>query len=245
MFNFLDAIQKQIAAQQQEQAAAAARAAEAAAAREAALRLAALGKAKIVNADTGAVIVECQFNPTQLALDKSNKWTVAEEASKNVGKVTFGGGGSFNLSMDLFFDTTHNQQDVRTVYVNKLLDLVTYRGGPPPRVKFIWGRLMSFNAYVTKVSQTYNLFLQDGTPVRATVKVSFQQANNEVIAPQNPTSRTPPRKVWVVTAGETLDWIAYREYGDAEAWRHIAETNHLANPRDLRPGQVLTLLPLE
>ena len=203
-----------------------------------------LQKAKIVNADTGATIVDCQFNPTQLALDKSNKWKVEEEATKNVGKVTFGGGGSFNLSLDLFFDTTHNQQDVRTAYVNKLLNLVTYKNGNPPRVKFVWGRIVSFNAYVTKVSQTYSLFLPDGTPVRATVKVSFQQAANETMGPQNPTSRTPPRKVWVVNAGETLDWIAYLEYGDPEVWRHIAETNHLANPRDLRPGQVLTLLPL-
>ncbi len=48
----------------------------------------------------------------------------------------------------------------------------------------------------------------------------------------------------MVHEGQTLDWIAYQEYGDPAYWRHIAETNDLANPKDLRPGQVLKLTPL-
>jgi nucleoid-associated protein YgaU len=42
-----------------------------------------------------------------------------------------------------------------------------------------------------------------------------------------------------------LDWIAYQEYGDAAAWRHIAEVNNLHNPLSLVPGQLLKLTPLE
>jgi nucleoid-associated protein YgaU len=47
-----------------------------------------------------------------------------------------------------------------------------------------------------------------------------------------------------VSEGQTLAWIAYQEYGDSGYWRHIAETNDLADPLDLRPGQVLKLVPL-
>ena len=44
--------------------------------------------------------------------------------------------------------------------------------------------------------------------------------------------------------GERLDWIAYQEYGNPRHWRHIADVNDLANPFDLRSGQVLKLTPL-
>jgi nucleoid-associated protein YgaU len=50
--------------------------------------------------------------------------------------------------------------------------------------------------------------------------------------------------VWVVVEGQTLDWIAYQEYGSAAHWRHIADTNDLDDPRQLRSGQILNLVPL-
>lgn len=115
----------------------------------------------------------------------------------------------------------------------------------PPKVKFVWGRILSFEAYLTKFSQTLTYFKADGTPVRATVKVTLQQSRDESVFPaQNPTSRSEARKLWVVNAGETLDWIAYKEYGQSAHWRHIAETNNLNDPKNLRTGQVLRLTPL-
>ena len=44
--------------------------------------------------------------------------------------------------------------------------------------------------------------------------------------------------------GESLSWIAYKEYGDPACWRHIAETNDIEDPLHLRTGQVLKLVPL-
>jgi len=48
----------------------------------------------------------------------------------------------------------------------------------------------------------------------------------------------------VVGAGETIDWIAFQEYGDPAEWRHIATTNNLLNAKDLTPGSVLKITPL-
>jgi nucleoid-associated protein YgaU len=47
----------------------------------------------------------------------------------------------------------------------------------------------------------------------------------------------------VVKERDTLDWIAYDEYGDTAMWRFIAETNNLDNPQRLTPGQVLAIAP--
>jgi nucleoid-associated protein YgaU len=42
---------------------------------------------------------------------------------------------------------------------------------------------------------------------------------------------------------DTIDWIAFDEYGDSSMWRFIADTNNLENPRRLKPGQVLAIAP--
>jgi nucleoid-associated protein YgaU len=44
-----------------------------------------------------------------------------------------------------------------------------------------------------------------------------------------------------VSEGDTLGWIASREFGDSTQWRRIAEANHLQDVRELRPGMVLVI----
>jgi nucleoid-associated protein YgaU len=44
-----------------------------------------------------------------------------------------------------------------------------------------------------------------------------------------------------VVAGDSLQSLAWREYGDADAWRTIAEANGIDNPADLRAGTELLL----
>jgi nucleoid-associated protein YgaU len=114
-------------------------------------------------------------------------------------------------------------------------------GGTPPKCKFVWGSF-SFIAIMESVNVTFTMFLPNGTPVRARAKVKMKQVEEQALyAPQNPTSRSVPKRVWTVKEGQTLDWIAYKEYGDPAFWRHLAQINNLDNPRDLRPGQVLNL----
>ena len=114
-------------------------------------------------------------------------------------------------------------------------------GSTPPKCRFVWGSF-SFVAVIPSVSVTFTMFLPSGTPVRATAKVDLIQIEDPFEQPpQNPTSRSVPRKVWVVKAGQRLDWIAYKEFGNAAMWRYIAQANGLDNPWDLKAGQVLNL----
>ena len=46
-----------------------------------------------------------------------------------------------------------------------------------------------------------------------------------------------------VNEGDTIDWIAFEEYGDSAMWRFIAETNNLDDPLRLKTGQVLVIAP--
>jgi nucleoid-associated protein YgaU len=82
--------------------------------------------------------------------------------------------------------------------------------------------------------------------VRATLDVTFLQAKDEGRYPgQNPTTKgNPGYRRRVVREGDTLDWIAFDEYGDSALWRYIADVNNLDNPMSLLPGQVLAIAPI-
>ncbi len=198
--------------------------------------------------------LECQFNPTQLEVKKSVKWKDDVIKGRNAPDLDFSGGEAASFTLDLLFDTTReslsSQRDVRK-FTNELLKLTMLRKKsgkvlPPPLVRFKWGRLELFMAVVTDVSITYTLFHANGLPARAKANVTFKQQDDtdDVEAYQNPTSRTDSRKTRIVQEGERLDMIAYEEYNHASHWRYLAQVNHLLDPTDLRPGQILVVPPL-
>ena len=48
-------------------------------------------------------------------------------------------------------------------------------------------------------------------------------------------------RAWTVVEGDTLGWIAHREYGETRLWRRIADANRLGAVRRLVPGTVLVI----
>lgn len=210
-------------------------------------------KAKIVNVDTKEEIV-CLFNPSEYTLVRNNTWTQKPVKGENVPNLEFGGGSSTTLSMQLFLDTSTTGGDVRdtTKKVRKLMDVdtsakdMTSVKGRPPLVEFQWGRIWTFKAVITQLTEKCTLFRDDGIPIRATLDVTFLQAKDAGVYPaQNPTTMgTTGYKQWTVRDGDTIDWIAYSEYGDSKMWRFIADVNGLDDPSRLRTGQKLSIAPL-
>ena len=202
--------------------------------------------ATIVNLGTDEKI-GCMFRPKEYSLTKTNTWTKKDVKEGNVPKYDFGGGQPFKLTMELFFDTYEKAQDVRN-HTNKIWKLmeVPKDEKEPPRCQFMWGKFWSFKAVITSINQKFTLFLANGTPVRSTLNVTFQQVFEEGKYPsQNPTTYSKPGyKMRRVREGDTLDLIAYQEYGDAAQWRQIADVNHLDSPMKLRAGQMLAIAPI-
>lgn len=199
--------------------------------------------------------VECMFRPKEYTVTKQNSWQLKEVKGKDVPQLEFSGGGSSNLTMELFFDTYESGKDVRKEYTNKIWELMAIddrltdkinQKGRPPKVQFEWGPVISFKAVITNITQKFTMFKADGTPVRATLNVTFQEAEKPGKYPfQNPTTGSKPGyKVIITKEGESLDWIAHEEYDDPALWRFIAETNNLENPMKLSPGQMLSIPPV-
>ena len=211
-------------------------------------------KAKIVNLnDASEQPIEVLFNPNEYTFIKRNRWTRTDVIGKDVPQLQFGGGDSMTLKMQLFFDTYTTGKDVRQI-TNRIWKLMSINDkltdpktgkGRPPEVEFQWGKIVSFKAVITEIKQVFTLFRYDGTPVRATLDVTFLQAKEGGKYPGQtpPTVGKPGYKRRVVKEGDSIDWIAYEEYGDSARWRFIAETNNLDNPRRLKPGQVLAIAP--
>lgn len=210
-----------------------------------------LQKAEIFRVDDPSKKVVCQFNPKDYSITKAVKWVYRQVDGKNVGNPEFAGGEAQDFSVELWFDSTDSGSDVRKKYQDllKMAEIdqasanTTTGKGEPPQCKFQWGSYLSFTGVIKQITQNFILFKADGTPLRAKVGVTFSETPQQQ-SPQNPTTRTESRRIWVVHEGQSLDWIAYREYGDPAYWRHIAETNDLDNPMDLHAGQVLKLVPL-
>ncbi len=203
---------------------------------------------------SGGIAVSCMFNPFEYSVSKTNTY---EEKSKNksdVPHVEFKKAGAQTLKLVLTFDTYESGDDVslETRKLWKLMESKTRQEGnkkkkvPPPEVAFEWG-VFRFVAVITAMTHKFTLFKNDGTPVRASVDVTFTQHKDlEDYPNQNPTSGGGDiNRVWHVIAGDRLDTIAFEVYGDATRWRAIAEHNGITNPLSLKAGQHLTIPELD
>jgi hypothetical protein len=225
-----------------------------------------LTTAKIINNDDANQVVECMFNPKEYSFSKQNSWTAKERKGSSLACFEFGSGQPTTLQMQLFFDTYANikhgtaqggtAKDVRKAFTEgiwnmmkvdtKLQDLAgpsQHKKGRPPVVIFQWGATWTFKAVITSLKERFTLFLPDGTPVRSTLDVTFQQIQDKDDRPAtNPTSGgTGGERIWTVGEGDTLAWIAYKVYGDANLWRMIAHVNKLTRVRQLTPGTSLEI----
>lgn len=208
-------------------------------------------KAVIINLDRNEE-VPCLFNPNEFTYSKQNSWEASGTGGGNLPQQEFSGGQPAILQMQLFFDTYETQKDVRKEFTDRIWALMETdsdltdaktRRSRPPRVRFAWGAFASFDAVITSITQRFTLFLSNGTPVRATLDVIFQQLQDASRLPaQNPTSGGEEgRRLWTVSAGDSLPGIAYTVYGDPNRWKQIADANRLTQVRSLTPGTQLVV----
>jgi hypothetical protein len=190
------------------------------------------------------------FNPTSYSITSSVTWTPQGSRKLNAPPLTYGGGASRALTLELFYDVTEpidgkRIDDVRQE-TNKIVALA--RKDPqldrPPKVAIEWGKApltgsdFPFFGVVSGLTQNFTLFKPDGTPVRANLNVTF----TEFIDPEIDQRKLDPEfTTRIVKRGDTLSGIAAEMYGDPALWRTIALANRLDDPRQLPIGQPLQI----
>jgi hypothetical protein len=192
--------------------------------------------------------ITVQFNPAEYSLAKGAQ--IAEIALPGIDSpiLQFVRGQNEKLTLELFFDTTGDGmgespvRDVRELTA-PVYELVKMQGNThaPPRIRFVWGRGLSFRAIVESIQQKFTVFNPQGIPLRASLAMTFREYKTleEQLSQINPQS-SDHSKERLVQRSDTLSRIAYEEYGDSSKWRFIAEEPANAglvdNPRKLIPG---------
>ena len=217
----------------------------------------ALEKLKILVEKNGGVLVFEQnsaitvlFNPNKLVFNKSVNWKKQGAAQRDVPELQFTNAQPRTLNLDLILDTYDTpdveKEDVRK-HAKKLFHLTTVEEHGdkhrPPVCRLSWGSVgVFFQGVLERLEQQFTLFMEDGTPVRATSRCTFKEwrTNYEDLNRQEPMS-SDIAKIRIVKRGETLSGIAAAEYHDPGLWRPIADENAIDDPLSLVPGTVLLI----
>jgi hypothetical protein len=201
------------------------------------------------------------FNPQQISISKTG-W-------QGQGNSLLPADEPATLTIELFFDTSlldatqssieigsiiglnlsgsSRLKDVRK-YTKKIYQLTGKKSGldaisRPPICLIKWGRnTVLFQGVLKQLTKTFTRFLADGTPVRAKLNCTFEEWRSPEIKQKEQNPIDDP--IRIVRRGETLTSIATEEYNDPALWRVIAAANRLDNPRQITPGQRLTVPPL-
>jgi nucleoid-associated protein YgaU len=213
--------------------------------------------------------VEALFNPSELSVSGSTSWDQEQPASYSgpnaaTVELEFRSVAAQTLSIELFFDTYESRAAMtfKDAVVSLLPTVMSERRATdvrrytervaqlaevdrdlhrPPVCDLRWGAFDIFTGVLTSLDQRFTLFLEDGTPVRATLSCSFLGVSLESQRRKGELHSSDVAKTHLVRRNDTLHSIAAEEYRDPALWRHIAGANGIVNPRDLKPGTVLTI----
>ena len=181
---------------------------------------------------------EVEYNPEEFTLNKDNSFAAQEIPGLSKPLLQYVHGNVATLEMELFFDTYDKpgvkKDDVRTL-TRQVTDLLNIESEThaPPILELSWGTVL-FKCVLNRVSQRFILFMQDGTPVRARLNVSFQEyADPETQALADNKQTADFTKSHTLIPGQTLDSLASTYYQDPTLWRPIAVANSIDDPSRL------------
>jgi hypothetical protein len=207
-----------------------------------------LKKAYIEPVEGGGEKLEVLFNPNEYSIEKSNQFNSKAVPGLPTPISQYVHGNADTLTMELFFDTyTYKNSEDVTIYTKKLSSLldVNPKLHAPPVVRFIWGEVQ-FKGIIERLTQKFTMFLSDGTPVRASLNVTFKEYKTikEQLSElgRESADRTHTR---IVREGESLWIYAAQEYDDPGLWRNIARKNRIFNPRILKSGERIEIPPVD
>lgn len=115
----------------------------------------------------------------------------------------------------------------------------------PRHVHVIWGTF-DFKGRVTGMTINYKLFNPDGSPIRATVKVTIKKSDEEKERTAKERKSSPDlthRRI--LKKGESLPWLCNIIYGDPKYYIQVAQANNISNFRKIEAGTEIYFPPFD
>tara|TARA_B100000575_G_C23116318_1_gene645362 strand:- start:678 stop:1394 length:717 start_codon:yes stop_codon:yes gene_type:complete len=206
------------------------------------------GVSKAIFVAEGGKSFAVQYNPKDFKFDKSVTWQPHKDQGTE-SPLEFQKVNPATMAMELIFDTTHDQSDVRTVWVNRLLSLTnpdvkpiggeagTIDKSRPPIVDFIWGDFKMKGVFES-LNVSYMMFSSTGTPIRAKVSLKMKEWKPGRFADGEPGPRagygSAPTQLVTVQAGDTASSLAHKH---GVPVKKLCEDNGWDNPlEDVKAG---------
>jgi hypothetical protein len=185
-----------------------------------------------------------KFNPTELRHNAEARWRPDPGKKEPPGQQYVGPDNStltFKVFLDEWDAPPAMGKDVSDMVKTLHKFMMPAKGKKAPNLlAFIWGKFR-FEGFLKSANATYTLFRRDGSPARAEIDCTMVQDYDEAKA-QNPTSGGPSgRRTRQLVDGDTLQMMAFAEYGDPNLWRAIADANDVDDPFSVAPGRHLLI----
>ncbi|MFM7363610.1 MAG: hypothetical protein ACKO11_03715 [Cuspidothrix sp.] len=140
-------------------------------------------KAKLIAYNGEAPNIELMFNPADISFSRTVNWSSQQgnRGTTLLPKINFSGVEPYKFTLkQLVFDTYETQKSVMEEYIDKIKKGVETIDGladkRPPVYILTWGSEY-FYCVMTSLTYTLNMFLNNGTPVRAIVDISLQEVD--------------------------------------------------------------------
>jgi hypothetical protein len=193
----------------------------------------------LVNTHTGERI-PVMYNPEEYRLEDGNNFAEVGIPGLDAPPIQYVRGRGRALTMELFFDTYAQHEDVRrhTARITGLLEKLPQTNAPPILL-FVMGQF-AFECVLADATQRFTMFDRDGTPVRASLSARFLEFVRVQIETQRGVFMGPPT-LHNVVEGQRVSDLAARYLGDPGKWRAIAEANGIDDPFRLATGESLVI----
>lgn len=195
--------------------------------------------------------IEVQFNPATLKVNYANQKAGGDQVAGS--PVQFVGKGSTKLTLELWFDTTVEEQkgpggatpDVRekTEKVYKFMVATPGTGKHkkdfvPPGIRFHWGSFL-FDGVVDSMDENLEYFSSQGVPMRASVSLTISKQELSFQRGQAAAEGPGTSAFEQARAGDSVQQMAGRA-GNPD-WKGVALANGIENPRMLAPGALVNM----
>ena len=212
-----------------------------------------------IEAYTGPELRDDQLAGTFYALVNPENYSVETkmEMQEGQGQGTSAAQQRFTMKLpeefafEFLFDNTgiidgNPKSDITEDLDNLKELLIKYDGDihEPRHLKLIWGTFL-FRGRVSSINVQYKLFNPDGSPIRALVKVTVKQSEEENRRTAEENRQSPDlTHIRTVKLGDTLPWLCYKIYGDHKYYLQVAKVNAIVNFRKLKVGSQIYFPPI-
>jgi len=195
------------------------------------------------------LVFEAMFNPDTYTVEHQNIYDLSQPVGSTAKDPNFSIQLPVRFSFEFTIDATGVASDIIVPVPKQMLlfNKVTIDvDGDSHRSNYLivqWGSFIR-DCILISARTTYTLFNSEGIPLRAKINASFLERKGTTLNQiANMFSSPDLTHSKIVSEGDILPLMVFREYKNQDYYLQVARTNGLKNFRELKQGTTLNFYP--